>query len=394
MAERFNAPERGFPEIEYQQRLEKAQNRMAQHGLSALLLTTEPDIRYFTGFLTRFWESPTRPWFLLIPAKGKPIAVFPSIGTHLISQSWIDDIRTWQSPNYQDDGIGLLVETLSEIVPQGGKIGVPSGIETHLHMPIDHWERLKHQTPLRIFTTDHDILKDLRFVKSEAEIAKITYACAIANRAFKRVGEIAEEGVPLSKVFRGFQMLCLDEGADWVPYLAGAAAHKGYSDVISPASDQPLHNQDILMLDTGLIWDGYFCDFDRNFSVGAPDTDLADRYKTLIEVTHLAFESAKPGVTFADLFHVMNNALGGGEKAAEAGRLGHGLGMQLTEGPSIIPDDHTVLKEGVVLTLEPSIELPNGKLLVHEENIVITAHGARFLSDPASTELLILKAYS
>jgi len=43
---------------------------MARHGLGALLLTTEPEVRYFSGFLTRFWESPTRPWFLLVPAEG------------------------------------------------------------------------------------------------------------------------------------------------------------------------------------------------------------------------------------------------------------------------------------------------------------------------------------
>lgn len=384
-------PMRGFTEAEYQARLDKAQSLMAQHGLTAIMLTTEPDIRYFTGFLTRFWESPTRPWFLIIPASGKPIAVFPSIGAHLIGQSWIDDIRTWQSPDYEDDGISLLATTLCEIVPKGAEIGVPSGIETHLRMPIDHWDMLKRQTIGRHFGSDKGVLHNLRLIKSQAEIAKISHACSIANRAFARVGEIAHKGAPLSDVFRKFQMLCLDEGADWVPYLAGAAAHDGYSDVISPASDTPLKSRDILMLDTGLIWDGYFCDFDRNFAVGPPNADIADHYKKLIEVTQYAFESAKPGICFADLFHIMNKALGGGDKAAEAGRLGHGLGMQLTEGPSIIPADKTLLQEGVVLTLEPSIQLPNGKLLVHEENIVITRTGAAFLSSPAAPELTILK---
>ena len=48
---------------------------MAAAGLDALLLTTEPEIRYFTGFLTPFWKSPTRPWFLVIPATGAPVAI-------------------------------------------------------------------------------------------------------------------------------------------------------------------------------------------------------------------------------------------------------------------------------------------------------------------------------
>lgn len=71
--------------------------------------------------------------------------------------------------------------------------------------------------------------------------------------------------------------------------------------------------------------------------------------------------------------------------------MGHGLGMQLTEGLSLIPDDHTVLQEGMVLTLEPCIETSPGKIMVHEEDIVIGANGAAFLSTPASADILILE---
>lgn len=66
---------RGFEISEYQTRLARAQTMMAAAGLDALFVTTETDIRYFTGYLTRFWESPTRPWFLLVPQTGKPVAV-------------------------------------------------------------------------------------------------------------------------------------------------------------------------------------------------------------------------------------------------------------------------------------------------------------------------------
>ena len=70
----------GFPGKEFEKRLTNAQEKMSLAGLDALFLTAETDIRYFTGFLTRFWESPTRPWFLVLPQTGKPIAVIPSIG--------------------------------------------------------------------------------------------------------------------------------------------------------------------------------------------------------------------------------------------------------------------------------------------------------------------------
>ena len=97
-------PERGFNEAEYRNRLARAQAMMAKAGLTCLLLSTEPEVRYFTGYLTRFWESPARPWFLVVPAVGDPIAVIPSIGVALMSRSWIKDIRSWRSPDLQDDG--------------------------------------------------------------------------------------------------------------------------------------------------------------------------------------------------------------------------------------------------------------------------------------------------
>ena len=374
----------GFEIAEFKARLTRAQSRMDAAGLDAILLTTEPDIRYFTGYLTRFWESPCRPWFLVLPRSGDPIAVIPSIGAALMARSWITDIRCWRAPDLEDDGISLLAETLHALGPS---IGTPSGLQSHLRMPLTDFARLNAALPQPI-GADFDILRSLRLVKSEAEIEKIKTACQIANRAFARVPEIASMGQPLAQVFRDFQRLCLDEGADWVPYLAGAAAPGGYGDVISPADDRPLAAGDILMLDTGLVHDGYFCDFDRNFSVGRPSADVAEGHRRLIEATYAAFEAARPGSTAAELFHVMDKIVTGGAGGSEAGRYGHGLGMNLTEWPSLIPTDHTPLVSGMVLTLEPGIELAPGRALVHEENIVIRDNGAEWLSQPYSAEML------
>ncbi|WP_347848478.1 MULTISPECIES: Xaa-Pro peptidase family protein [Planktomarina] len=374
----------GFETTEFKARLTGAQSRMNAADLDAILLTTEPDIRYFTGYLTRFWESPCRPWFLVLPRSGDPIAVIPSIGAALMARTWITDIRTWRAPDLEDDGISLLAETLRDLGP---RIGTPSGLQSHLRMPLGDFARLNAALPQPI-GADADILRSLRLVKSEAEIEKIKTACQIATRAFERVPEIARIGQPLAPVFRDFQRLCLDEGADWVPYLAGAAAPGGYGDVISPADDRPLEAGDVLMLDTGLVHDGYFCDFDRNFSVGSPSPDVAAGHSRLIEATYAAFEAARPGATAAELFHVMDKIVTGGAGGSEAGRYGHGLGMNLTEWPSLIPTDHTPLVEGMVLTLEPGIELAPGRALVHEENIVIRENGAEWLSQPYGAEMI------
>lgn len=375
---------RGFPEAEYRRRVERAQAAMERLGLAALLLTTEPDIRYFTGFLTRFWESPSRPWFVILPAAGDPIAVIPSIGAALMERTWLHDIRTWVAPNPADDGVSLLGRTLHEVA-RGGKVGIPSGQGTHLRMPLADFGRL--QAVGIDFGDDDGIVAGLRAMKSEAEIAKIAHICAVAGRAFDRMGEVAGAGVPMEEVFRGFQGLLLDEGADWVPYVAGGAGPLGYSDVISPADESPLAEGDVLMLDTGAVWDGYFCDFDRNFAIGMSNPRAEAAWAHLIEAALAGEAAAKPGARARDVWAAMARIVGAGETA---GRLGHELGMQLTEGLSLTARDDTELVPGMVITLEPGIETAEGIFMVHEENIVIREDGPERLSPFAKGRLPVI----
>ncbi|RED18747.1 M24 family metallopeptidase [Pontivivens insulae] len=373
---------------EFAARHDRARSLMRRAGLDGLLLTTPADICYFTGFLTRFWESPTRPWFLIVPVQGPTVAVIPQIGAALMRTCAVGQIRTWRAPDLEDDGTSLLQDTLIDSIGAGGRVGVPSGHETHLRMPLHDWSQLR-SAPVD-FRGDAGVVRTLRMTKSTAEIELIRATCAVADRAFARVPSIARAGDRLSDVFRRFQMLGLEEGADWVPYLAGAAGQGGYADVISPATDEPLMPGDVLMLDTGLIRRGYFCDFDRNYSVGAPTSEIAEAHRTLIAATEAGRAICRPGNSAADIFHAMDKVLTGGAGGADVGRYGHGLGLQLTEAPSLMPMDATELTEGMVLTLEPSLVFGPDRMMVHEENIVITADGAHYLSSRAGDDLLVL----
>jgi Xaa-Pro aminopeptidase len=145
------------------------------------------------------------------------------------------------------------------------------------------------------------------------------------------------------------------------------------------------------MLDTGLVSDGYFCDYDRNFAVGSVPAKVDDAHAKMIEATYAAFEISRPGTTAADLFYAMDRIVSNGSIGSDAGRYGHGLGMNLTEWPSLIPTDNTVLVPGMVITLEPGIEISPGVALVAEENIVIRDDGAEWLSTPANPKMPRLK---
>ena len=376
-----------FPATEYRRRTRALQAEMAQGGLEALLLTTPADVFYTTGFLTRFWESPARPWFVVVPGTGDPVAVIPAIGAALMARCWITDIRTWNAPDPVDDGVTLLADTLRALVTPSGRIGIPMGLESHLRMPIADFMRLQDMIAPRKIADGTATVYRVREIKSEAEIAKIKASCAVADAAFDRVPEFARQGVPLAQVFRDFQVALLQEGADWVSYIAGGAGPGGYGDVISPADDRALQAGDVLMLDTGAVRDGYFCDFDRNFAIGRITDDVRRAHAALYAATDTALAALRPGMRACDLHRILTDALVREGAIAGGGRLGHGLGLTLTEWPSLTPLDTTVLREGMVLTLEPGVEIAPGRILVHEENIVLRDSGPELLSRRAPAEM-------
>ena len=383
--------QRGFPESEYRHRLDRAQRLMAEGDLAGLLLTTEAELRYFSGFHTLFWQSPTRPWFLFVPASGKPVAVIPEIGADLMRRTWIEDIRTWGAPDPQDDGLSLLTELLEPMARAGGQLGIPKGHETQLRMPLGDYERLMLGLPGLEVADATGVVRHLRMVKSEAEIGKIAHICAIGSRAFEVVPRLAAEGMPLDDLFRAFRREALALGVDDVPYLVGGAEAGGYRDVISPPTGRPLARGDVLMLDTGATWDGWFCDFDRNWAVGAAGDEARRAYDRCWQATEAGIAAARPGATCREVFLAIARVLDpGGTAGGDIGRYGHGLGMQLTEWPSLAMWDETVIEENMVLTIEPSLSFGAGRIMVHEENIVVREGGACLLTRRAPPELPVI----
>ena len=383
--------DRGFTTAEFEQRTASAQKIMARLGLGALLLTTEPEVRYFTGFDTIFWLSPTRPWFVVIPVKGAPIAVIPEIGEPSMSQTWVSDIRTWLAPQPEDDGISLLADTLREVLPAGGVLGIPMGHETHIRVPAADFNKLRTLLDTVQIADGTEVIRSLRMVKSEAEITKIARICSIASSAFEDLPTYIKTGDTERQAFAKFKIDLLRKGADDVPYLVGSSGPNGFTDVINRPSDRVIDDGDLLLLDTGSLFDGYSCDFDRNFAFGHASGEAKTAYDLAFRATEAGLRFARPGITASELWAAMAKVLeDGGCSGHQIGRMGHGLGMQVTEWPSHMPSDNTLIQAGMVLTLEPGFAFANGKMMLHEENIVIHEDGAELLSRRAAPELPII----
>ncbi|WP_060980757.1 M24 family metallopeptidase [Vibrio splendidus] len=384
-------PQRGFESAELEQRTVELQQRLRAQNIDAAFFTTEPEFRYFSGFKSQFWESPTRPWFLVIPVVGKPIAVVPEIGVAGFEETWIEDVRSWPSPRPEDDGISLLASTLSEVSKGSRRIGSMVGPETYLRMPATNYALLQQQLSQHSVVDVSLMVRDLRSVKSQAEIDKVRFACQVTAAGFEYLRHHLAIGMTERQACKTMHLEMLRLGADACPYLISASGQGGYDNIIMGPTDRVLSEGDVLIIDTGANFDGYFSDFDRNYAFGHATPDTIAAYDAVYQSIEAGLAIAEPGRTTGDVWQAMwsvlekNGALGN-----DVGRLGHGLGMQLTEWPSHVPNGDVILRPGMVLTLEPGMAFAKNRMMVHEENIVITESGCEMLHQRAWQSMPII----
>ena len=382
---------RGFPTSEYEARVDRAQARMVADELDGLVLSGPHNFRYFSGFNSQFWESPTRPFFVVVPREGAPIAVIPEIGGPGMETTWVTDIRTWPAPRPADDGVSLMAEVLESLPRRFGRIGWEMGRESVVRMPLTDFDRLRATIRGLEFVDGSPALWSLRMIKSAGEVDRIREACRAAGDAFDLLQariRIGDSEIDASRIYRIAAMEC---GADATPFVAVCSGQGGYSQIIVGPQDVALDDGTILIIDTGVTYDGYFSDFDRNFAFGHL-TDAARRaHEVVWDATEAGIAAARPGITSADLGRAMTDVLAAaGASGLNVGRSGHGLGMQLTEPPSNMPGDDTALVPGMVMTVEPGYEYDPGKMIVHEENLVITEDGCELLTRRAPRQMPVI----
>jgi len=344
-----------FLPVEFEERVERARRLMTEHELDGILVTSEPNLEYLSGFVTQFaWASPTRPWYFVLPRQGEAVEIIPEIGlTNWLETSWCRSIETWPSPTPDNEGLDILGAAIGRIPRRFGRFGVELGPETRLGMAPGDLLRLREAIPFALGDAAL-ILRELRFIKSEAEIAHIRHICGIACDAFDHLPQLLRLGDSEKEICRKFAADLLLRGADKVPYTAIGTGAGGYSSIIQGPTDRRLAAGDILLIDTGAKYAGYYCDFDRNIAIGAPPDEAKRVHDLLWRATEAGIAAVRPGGTAADVFFAQARVLEeAGIVLGNVGRFGHGLGKTMTEHPSNKPEDRTVLRPGAVLTIEP-----------------------------------------
>ena len=383
--------EYGFSNEEFEMRLERAQELLYKNKLDALLITIPSNLRYFTGIDTNFWESPTRSWFLVVPLFGNPIAIIPEIGEKLFKKTFVKDIHTWPSPNLKGDDISPLKSLLETLPSRFGAIGAELGKEMSIRMPAIDFNLLQDNFKFDI-VDGASLIWALRSVKTLNEIKKIEKVAQIVSEVFCALPTFISASDSERDVAKKMKKEILKGGVDSIPYLPVISGRGGVSQIIGNPTDKLISSGDFLFIDTGSTFDGYFCDFDRNYAIGTASDELKRTHEILWYATDEGIKNLVPGVKTQDVWKKINKKIEDfGFMVKGEGRYGHGVGLQLTEPPSISSFDNSVIQENMVLTIEPSIEYKPGKIIVHEENVFVSKDGPILLTKRAPKELPIIR---
>ena len=378
-----------FPKEEYLKRLDNIHKKLENENIDAIVITSPANFRYVSGLDSNFWESPTRPWFLIISKNGKIKALVPSIGLSAIESTFIKDIEVWQSPNPKDEGTSLLKKIIKTF-PKNSNIGFELGMETYLRMSIKEFLKIKNDLKEYNLIDSTNIVWSLRKIKSDLEIKNIEKICSITSKVFNNLINKISLGMSEKEIATIFKKDLINNGVDYIMYLSCASGINGYNQIICNPSEKKIGDGDILIIDTGSTLNGYYCDFDRNFGFGNINQKSLDAYNKLWNATEKTLEIIKPGISCKEVYESLSKNLFSSNVKSNVGRMGHGFGLQLTEPPSIMIDDNTILEKNMILALEPSIEIENDLMLVHEENILITQNGNRLLTSRTPKELPVI----
>ncbi len=371
----------GIPSSEYPRRLEHVRRFMTEKEMQAVLLGTGNNLRYFSAYPSPSRSIP-RPFFALLPLHGDPV-FFSHAGHKAESQrySWISDVRDYTELSRVP--VDMLRTALAEKHLLGGTIGMELGFEQALDISHLEFRRLSDTLGETRLVDAAEILWRVRMVKSPAEIACLREACRITGEAYSATFASAESRTELD-VFR-FMHDRLERDSMGDIFLAITSGEGNYDLVTKPPDARPLRKGDFLWMDAGCTVSGYWSDFSRAGVVGNPSAEQIHAQQAIHRITSDAVRKIRPEVTASSIAEFCAARLDDlcfpitSSVTALASRVGHGLGLNMTEPPHLSIHDHTRLEPGMAITVEPGVATEYGTFHV-EENVLVTEDGFEILS--------------
>lgn len=244
------------------------------------------------------------------------------------------------------------------------------------------------------FTCEQGLIEGLRSVKDDLEIALMRKAQSITDAAFSFIVSFIEPGMTEVQVQRALDTFMLEQGASGLafPTIVASGAHAASPHAIP--DDTPLAIGDAVVMDFGARFAGYCSDMTRTVFIGEPSETLRAAYEAIREANESCEIALQAGKTGAEVHAHAEDILAarGFEKKMGHG-LGHSLGIDIHEDPSLAPRNKEPLEAGAVLTVEPGIYLPGEFGMRLEDFGVVTETGFEVITQ-STHEMVIIDPLS
>ncbi|WP_456368165.1 Xaa-Pro dipeptidase PepQ [Thermococcus sp.] len=340
-------------------RIEKLREFIAEKELDGILITHRPNLYYFTGSS---------------PILGGYLVVTPDDAVFLVPELEYEEARETSKVPVEKFKTGKeLFERLSSFRLR--KLGIEG------RTSFSTIQTLKEKANVEDFTAVDDVIRELRIIKTKEELEVIERACRIADQAMMVALEEVSEGRREREIAAKMEYAMKMNGAEKPAFDTIVAS--GWRSALphGVASDKRIKKGDLVVIDEGAVYRHYHSDMTRTIVVGSPNEKQREIYEIVLEAQRKGVEEARPGITAKELDTMVRDVIaeyGYGDYFIHS--TGHGVGLEIHEWPRVSQQDETVLKPGMVITVEPGIYIPKFGGVRIEDTIVITESGAKRLT--------------
>ncbi|EOZ5808483.1 M24 family metallopeptidase [Enterococcus hirae] len=351
-------------------RVEKLRKKIQEENLDSFLITSPYNLRYLTNF-----------------TGTTGLAVIT-----LEKAFFITDFRYTEQAAAQAQGfeiiknVGSIFEEVADLVQKEGlrELGFEETTVSFLEYSV-----LEEIIDAQLIPIS-GMIEELREIKDEEEIAIIEKACSIADLAYDHILKMIQPGMTEIEVANQLDFYMRSLGASGVSFETIVASGLRSAMPHGVASKKIIEQGDLITIDFGCYYEGYVSDMTRTFAIGDPGEQLKEIYQIVLEAQLAVLEVAKPGVTGKQLDAVARDYItkhGYGEAFGHS--TGHGIGLEIHEGPNVSVRAEKQFVPGNIITDEPGIYLPGIGGVRIEDDLLITSDGNRVLTH-SPKELIIL----
>ena len=291
------------------------------------------------------------------------------------------------------DEVLLLKSMQADLVQLINSLGVNELKLESERITVSRFNKIKELFPEISVTCSGDLdeaIDEIRKVKTREQVSKITKAQIISEKAFEHILHFINTDKTEKDIALELDYFMLRNGADALSFETIAVSGKNSSMPHGVPTDKRIENGDFITMDFGAVVDFYHSDMTRTIAVGSVSDKQIEVYNTVLEAQEKALDEIMPGKLCKDIDSAARNIIklkGYGDCFGHG--LGHGVGVEIHELPSLNPSSEAVLKKGNVVTVEPGIYIPGEFGVRIEDMVYLTDNGCENLTN-SDKKLIVL----